>query len=76
MAIKATINTTSGNRVSISDQQRTVIRTVGLSGAINNLGDLNDVIVSDRDEGESLVWDEILQKFVIKNIPVLDGGTF
>jgi len=70
----------SPNRVSINNQQRTTIRTVAVTGsdinAIDTLAELLDVVATDPNENETLVYDETLQKYVIKILPSVDGGTF
>lgn len=78
MAVKVTVNSVSPNRVSINNQQRTSIRTVGVIPSIQEgrLVDLTDVDATDPDNNEILVYDETLNKYVIKILPKLDGGTF
>ena len=80
MAVKVTVNSVSPNRVSINNQQRTTIRTVGLAASeiaiIDKLANLTDVDATDPDNNEILVYDEALNKYVIKTLPNLDGGTF
>lgn len=76
MAVKVTVNSVSPNRVSINNQQRTSIRTVGITPQEGRLADLTDVDATDPDNNEILVYDEILNKYVIKILPKLDGGTF
>ena len=76
MAVKVTVNSVSPNRVSINNQQRTTIRSVGLANPETRLENLSDVDASDPDNNEILVYDETLNKYVIKTLPNLDGGTF
>jgi hypothetical protein len=78
MAVKVTVNSVSPNRISINNQQRTTIRTVGVVGPelVNQLSDLTDVDATDPDNNETLVYDETLQKYVIKILPNINGGTF
>ena len=76
MAVKVTVNSVSPNRVSINNQQRTSIRTVGVAPPAGKLENLSDVDASDPDNNEILVYDETLNKYVIKILPNLDGGTF
>lgn len=76
MAVKVTVNSVSPNRVSINNQQRTTIRSVGLANQETKLENLRDVDASDPDNNEILVYDETLNKYVIKTLPNLDGGTF
>lgn len=80
MALKVTVNSTSPNRISINNQQRTTVRTVGIvppeASRVTRLADLSDVDASDSDNNETLVYDQTLDKYVIKTLPVVDGGTF
>lgn len=76
MAVKVTVNSVSPNRVSINNQQRTSIRTIGVAPQEGRLVDLTDVDATDPDNNEILVYDETLNKYVIKILPKLDGGTF
>lgn len=80
MALKVTVNSTSPNRISINNQQRTTVRTVGIvppeASRVTRLADLSDVDASDSDNNETLVYDQTLNKYVIKTLPVVDGGTF
>jgi len=78
MAIKVSLNTTGGNRVSINKQDSTRIRTVGISSStlFNEIEDLLDVDASDADDGETIVYDAATGKYVVKVLPNLDGGTF
>jgi len=77
MGTKVILRSTTPNRVSINNQQRSTVRTVAIAASqINKLADLQDVDVSDSDNNEVLVYDETLNKYVIKTIPAVDGGTF
>jgi hypothetical protein len=76
MAVKVTVNSVSPNRVSINNQQRTSIRTVGVVPPVGQLANLTDVDATDPDNNETLVYDETLQKYVIKILPNINGGTF
>ena len=76
MAVKVTVNSVSPNRVSINNQQRTTIRSVGLANPESKLENLSDVDASDPDNNEILVYDETLNKYVIKTLPKINGGTF
>ena len=76
MAVKVTVNSVSPNRISINNQQRTTIRTVGITNQETRLSDLTDVDATDPDNNETLVYDEVLNKYVIKILPKIDGGIF
>jgi len=80
--VKVIVNTQPGNRISINNQQRTTIRTVGVGvgttvqPAATRLSDLLDVDATNPDDGEVLVYDGQEEKYVIKTLPNLNGGTF
>jgi hypothetical protein len=77
MAVKVTVVTPSKNRISINNQQRTQIRTVGIvPDNASTLAGLKDVNASDPDNNETLVYDEASGKYVIKTLPNISGGTF
>jgi hypothetical protein len=77
--VKATINTTGINRVSINKTEQTVARTVTLnpqSITINSLRGLNDVDATSLINNDTVVYDIATDKFVVKTLPNIDGGTF
>ena len=77
MAIKVVVNSASSNRVSINNQQREIIRTVGVTPTVfDRLSGLIDVDVSDADNNETLVYDASTGKYVVKEIPIINGGDF
>lgn len=77
MGTKVIVNSVTPNRVSINNQQRTAIRTVGIAAAgVKNLSELQDVDASSPNTNETLVYDETLNKYVVKVLPVVDGGAF
>jgi hypothetical protein len=79
MPIKATVNSTGKYRVAINNTQRREVRTVGIlpSGQkVNYLAGLLDVDASNPDNNETLVYDAGSGKYVIKELPVINGGTF
>jgi hypothetical protein len=77
MGTKVILRSSSPNRVSISNQQRSTVRTVAIASTqVDRLSELTDVDASDADNNEVLVYDETLNKYVIKTIPAVDGGTF
>ena len=66
-------------RISINSPQRETIRTVGVGasgGGASSLVNLLDVDATSSDNGEVLVYDSTAQKYVIKVLPAIDGGTF
>lgn len=78
MALKVTVNSVSPNRISINNQQKTTVRAVGIAtpSNINSLAQLNDVDATDPDNNETLVYDSTTQKYVIKTLPLIDGGSY
>lgn len=82
MANKITVITQPKNRISINTPQRTQIKSVNIVGAtttgaaVTNLSQLNDVDASNPDNNETLVYDSFSQKYVIKTLPVVDGGSY
>jgi hypothetical protein len=70
--------------------QKKTVRTIIMGGAggtanvnlnisgngVFKLADLLDVNSTDVDNNEVVVWDEAQNKYVIKTLPVLDGGVF
>lgn len=78
MAIKVTVNSTPKNRISVNAEKREIIRTVGIRAqqTENFLKGLQDVDASSLNNNETLVYDQSSDKFVVKELPVLNGGTF
>lgn len=84
MAVKVTVVSPGKNRVSINNQDKKEVRTIGLfpsvEGIINSLPNelkkLKDVDASDADTNETLVYDESSGKYVVKELPIINGGTF
>ena len=77
MSIKVT--TQPKNRIAINIQQQTEVKSVGLTGkggSANYLKQLADVNASDSDNNETLVYDEASDTFIVKELPVINGGTF
>lgn len=78
MAIKVTVNSVPTTRVSVNNQQRETIRTVGVGVGITapSIGSLTDVDASSKNDNDALIYDASTGKFIVKEIPVLNGGTF
>ena len=78
MGTKVTVITSSKNRVSINNQQRATIRTVSIAPEqlSNRLSGLTDVDATDPNNNETLVYDSATGKYVIKELPIVNGGTF
>lgn len=67
------IKVTVKNNPSIVSQVRN--NTFG-QNVFLSLGQLTNVDTSGADNNETLVYDESQSKFVIKKLPILQGGTF
>ena len=77
MSIKVT--TQPKNRISINVQQQSEIKSVGLvgkGGSAQYLAQLNDVDATSLDNNETIVYDEASGKFIVKELPIINGGTF
>lgn len=75
MGIKVLVNSTPRDRISINSQSRSTVRTIGV-GATTKLASLTDVDASNPDNNETLVYDAVSERYVIKTLPVVNGGTF
>ena len=77
MAVRVTVNSIAKTRVSINNQQRESIRTVGLSPLVTNrLTSLVDVDSGESSNNDTLVYDETTGMYVIKELPVVNGGSY
>lgn len=78
MPTQVRVNTQAGTRVSINNQARQTIRTVGVSAIADTgrLAGLIDVDASNPDNNETLVYDSSSQMYVVKTLPVVDGGSY
>lgn len=69
------------NRILIS-QQRTRVKSVSVVGATSSgsgttkLEELTDVDVTNKSNNDVLVYSASDEKYIVKQIPVIDGGTF
>jgi len=79
MAVKVLVNSVPTTRVSIGAANRDVVRTVAISSAGSQnklLSQLLDVDASSPDNNETLVYDSATGKYIIKELPIVDGGIF
>lgn len=79
MGVKVTLVSDQKNRISINGQNRKQIKTVSVAPNIlgaSTLASLSDVDASDPDNNETLVYDSSTQKYVVKTLPTIDGGTY
>jgi hypothetical protein len=75
MAIKITTKSRTNLNVTTTPKNRILINTGGV-GSVDTLRELKDVDTSNVDNNETLVYDEASGKFVIKELPIINGGTF
>lgn len=76
---RITVTTQPKNRISINSPQRTSITSVGViggPGGVEYLGGLKDVDASDPNTNETLVYDATSGKYIVKELPIVNGGTF
>lgn len=78
MSIRVTVNSVPKNRVSINTKKQETVRSVGIAAPEQTklLANLQDVDASDPDNNETLVYDASTGKYVVKELPRLNGGTF
>lgn len=77
MGTRITIKPRKQNiNVSSASKSRIGINTSRTISGIDNLTELKDVDASDADNNETLVYDEVSDKFVVREIPIINGGTF
>lgn len=80
---KITVITQPKNRISINNSQRSQIKNVNVIGAsgvsasgVVNFTELHDVDATSVDNNETVVYDEVSGKFVVKELPIINGGVF
>jgi hypothetical protein len=78
MSIRVTVNSVPKNRVSINTKRAETVRTVAIvpQQASSFLSGLLDVDARNPDNNDTLVYDAATGKYVVKELPVLNGGTF
>lgn len=71
MTAKITVITKPKNRVQINTR-------LGPSGGsyIDTVAELRDVDASDPDTNETLVFDANTKKYIVKTLPIVDGGSY
>ena len=72
-----TVRTTPKSRISINNggTKKLIVNTGGADN-IDTIAELRDVDASDADTDETLVFDSVTQKYVVKTIPRIDGGSY
>lgn len=65
-------------KVSINNQQRTTVRSVGTAAltTVTRLSQLSDVNATNPDNNEVLVYESATQTYVVKTLPTIDGGSY
>lgn len=81
MDIKVVVNNTARkSSVSLNSVPKSRVQIGGSSGAsgtaISTLRGLNDVIATSLDNNDSLIYDAASDRFIVKEIPIIKGGTF
>lgn len=78
MSIKITANTRNRLTVTTAPKNRITLNTrLGVGGnAIDTVAELRDVDATDVDNNETLVFDSTVQKYVVKVLPLIDGGSY
>lgn len=80
MSNKITVTTTPKNRISINTQQKGIVKKVsvgqGNSAGKNRLVELVDVDAAQLENNNTLVYDTSSEKFIVKELPIVDGGNF
>jgi hypothetical protein len=71
------VRTTPKNRISINTPKQTSVKTLTGSGqSTNRLRNLVDVDGSSLNNNETVVYDEARDEFVVKELPIVNGGEF
>jgi hypothetical protein len=77
MGVKVFVNSTNTNRVSINTQKRATVRSATSSLLSNlKLSTLPDVDASGAENNETLVYNSTTQKYEVKTLPTIDGGSY
>lgn len=79
MPITAIVNLNQGTTVQLSNPKTVATvapLTVGPATSLSSLSQISDVDASSPDNNEVLVYDSATNKYVIKTIPTIQGGTF
>jgi hypothetical protein len=78
MGIKVLVNSVPTTRVSINEQERSSVRTVNVMPETpkSTLVSLTDVDATSIINNDTVVYEASSGKFVIKVLPLIDGGTF
>lgn len=71
------VRTTPKNRIAINTPKQLEIKTLASgSSTSNQLRNLVDVDSTSLNNNETVVYDEARDKFVVKELPIVNGGNF
>lgn len=75
---KITIRTAPKNRISINTPKTSEVLNLSQSGSagVKALRNLQDVDATSLNNNETIVYDEARDKFVVKELPIVNGGNF
>jgi hypothetical protein len=78
MAVKVSVTTTSKNRIAINTKKPVEVRTVSVipEQPATKLENMTDVEIINPSNNDTLVYDSSSEKFVSKELPVVNGGSF
>lgn len=79
MGSKITVITRPANRITISKSgsNKSLSVSSGISGGgVTQLANLTDVDATTPQNNETLVYDSATGKYVVKELPIVNGGTF
>ena len=76
-----TVRTTPKSRISINSgtTKKLIVNTARAAGSLNPIDtivELRDVDATEIHQHETLVYEESTGKFVVEELPDIDGGTF
>lgn len=79
MSDKITVITQPKDRIVVNSPQKTQIKSVnvlGGGGGASALEQLTDVDITLKSNNSTLVYDANSGKYFVRELPILDGGTF
>lgn len=73
---KITVHTTPKNRITINNGKTGEVKSVSATVGVTTLRNLRDVDATSLNNNETVVYDEASDRFVVKELPIVNGGTF
>lgn len=73
---KVTVYSDTSTKVTVNQRRSATVRSMGVSGGAEVLSQLHDVEMTNAENGNVLVYDASRGKFVLQELPNIDGGTF